>query len=117
MRCDEKNRRLRLQLTNVCYHLKARNISKKEIDDAKTEAPLTRLVDAFETIVNQHDLVAVRLKHQLERIANGRLVINDQNTGLILCYDVGHILAVLQCLVATDVSGRSTLMPNFFSLR
>jgi len=56
-----------------------------------------------------------RLEHQLERIANGGLIINDENAGFI--FDVGHCWQFYGLVIVTGGTGRSTLMPSFLSLR
>ena len=115
MRGDEKNRNLRLEIVNVCDHLEAGNVRQKKIDDTESEVPAACLIDSILAFSYKDDLVPVRLEHQPERIANGWLIINDENAEFI--FDVGHSWQFYGLLIVTGGTGRSTLMPNFLSLR
>jgi len=84
MRGDEKNWCLRLELANAGNYFKARNIVQKQIDDTKTEAPLSRLINSLHALCDKHHLVTARLEHKPERVAYGWFVIDDQNTDLIV---------------------------------
>ncbi len=70
MRGHQHNRQLRLKTANACDHLKPGDVSKEEIDDAEPKTPAARMVDSVMAIGRKHDLIAVRLEHKLERIAN-----------------------------------------------
>jgi len=90
VRGNEKNRYVRLNCEQVCNYLVTRNVRQKEIDNAKSKAPVTRLFDSILPCCYKHDLVAVRLKHKPERVAYGRLVIDNENRGFFFALDVGH---------------------------
>ena len=81
---DEKNRNLRLEISNVCDYLKPGDVSQKKIDDTKPEAPVAHLIYSVHSIRHKYNLVAVRLEHKPKRVAYGRFVIDDQNTELLL---------------------------------
>ena len=69
VRCDQKDVYLRLQIKQIGDDLEPGAVCQKQIDDTKTEAPFARLVKTITTVSDKHHFVALRLKHQPERVA------------------------------------------------
>ena len=87
---DEKNRYLRLKREQVCDDLESGNIRQKKVYDTKSKAPVARLVDSILAFCYKHNLVAVGLKHDLERVANRWFIINYENGRFFFTFDFGH---------------------------
>jgi hypothetical protein len=68
-----------LKCEQVSDYLKPGNVCQVKVNNAKSEAPVARLFDAVQPFCYKHDFEAVRLKHKPERVAYGRLVINNEN--------------------------------------
>lgn len=69
MRSDQDDRYLWLEIKQIGDDLEPRDVRQKQIDDTKTEAPAARLINAITTVIDKHNLVALRLKHQPECVA------------------------------------------------
>ena len=69
VRGDQNDWYVWLQVFQISDDLEAGYVCQKQIDDTKTEAPAARLVDAITTVSDQHNFIALRLKHQLECVA------------------------------------------------
>ena len=93
MRRDQHDRYLRLKIEKVGDYLIPRDVSQKQIDHAKLKLLPPRAVDSIETLRDEHHLVAVRLQHQLERVAHRRFIINYQNSEFLICEAIGHLTA------------------------
>lgn len=93
---DQQNRNVWLQVEDVGNDFKAGDVRQIKIDDAEPEAPLSYLIDPVDSIGDEDDLVALRLEHEPERVANRRLIINYQDTEVILAYSVEHNSADLK---------------------
>lgn len=76
---NEKNGNLRLDREKIFDYLKPGSVCQEKVNDTKSEAPSARLFDSFFAFCHKHNLVAVRLKHKPERVAYGRLVINNED--------------------------------------
>lgn len=69
VRRDQQQRNLRLQLKQIGDDLKSGDIREKQIDDAEPKPQAARLVEPIATVGGKHNFIALRLKHQPERIA------------------------------------------------
>ena len=66
---NQQQRDLRLQLKQIGDDLKSGGVSQKQVNDAEPKAQAARVVEAIATVGSQHNLVALRLQHQPERVS------------------------------------------------
>ena len=76
---DENDWYFRLVFANAGDYLEAGDVRQEEIDDTKTKVSPAHLVGSIKTPRTKNHLVAVRLKHEPERVAYGGLVIYDED--------------------------------------
>ena len=76
---DHDDRQLGIALANVAQHLDAIAFRQCKIQQHQVERTISQARQALVAVVRRFHLVAFQIEQGLQRLANGGLIVNDQD--------------------------------------